>query len=114
VAPARWIVYMGRYPTADAVTKKKAELRYLGVSFQALVNPALEPGLSLGGFKTEEEANQQLGLLAQRGVRTARVVVERPELRGQLLKFPSVDDTLRPRLDDVKTALAGKPLHSCR
>jgi hypothetical protein len=114
VAPARWSVYMGRYPTADAVTKKKAELRYLGVSFQALVNPALEPGLSLGGFKTEEEANQQLGLLAQRGVRTARVVVERPELRGQLLKFPSVDDTLRPRLDDVKTALAGKPLHSCR
>ena len=114
VAPARWIVYMGRYPTADAVNKKKAELRYLGVSFQALVNPALEPGLSLGGFKTEEEANQQLGLLAQRGVRTARVVVERPELRGQLLKFPSVDDTVRPRLDDVKTALAGKPLHSCR
>ncbi|MBC7469992.1 MAG: SPOR domain-containing protein, partial [Ramlibacter sp.] len=97
VEPARWIVYMGKYPTVDAVNKKKAELRYLGVSFQAVLNPSLDPGLSLGGYKTEAEANEQLDQLSQRGVRTARVVVERPEVRGQLLKFPSIDDALRPR-----------------
>lgn len=114
VDPARWTVYMGKYPNVEAVNKKKGELRYLGVSFQALVNPALEPGLSLGGFKTEEEANEQLNQLAQRGVRTARVVVERPEVRGQQLKFPVVDEALRPRLDDLKTVLAGKPLRACR
>lgn len=114
VEPARWIVYMGKYPTIEALNKKKAELRYLGVSFQALLNPALELGLALGGFKTEDEANTQLSELAQRGVRTARVVVERPELRGQLLKFPVMDDALRPRLDEIKTALAGKPLRACR
>lgn len=114
VEPARWIVYMGKYPTVDAVNKKKAELRYLGVSFQAVLNPSLDPGLSLGGYKTEAEANEQLDQLSQRGVRTARVVVERPEVRGQLLKFPSIDDALRPRLDELKTALAGKPLRACR
>jgi len=114
VEPARWIVYMGKYPNTEAVNKKKAELRYLGVSFQALVNPALEPGLSLGGFKTEAEANEQLNQLSQKGVRTARVVVERPEVRGQQLKIPTIDEALRPRIDELKTALAGKPLRACR
>ena len=114
VESARWIVYMGKYPNIEAVNKKKAELRYLGVSFQALVNPALELGLALGGYKSEDEANEQLNQVSQRGVRTARVVVERPELRGQLLRFPTIDDALRPRIDELRTALAGKPLRACR
>ncbi len=114
VEPARWIVYMGKYPNIEAVNKKKAELRFLGVSFQALVNPALELGLSLGGFKTEVEANEQLNQLSQKGVRTARVVVERPEVRGQQLKIPAIDETLRPRIDELKTTLAGMPLRACR
>ena len=114
VEPAHWIVYMGKYPTIEAVNKKKAELRYRGVSFQSVLNPALEFGLSLGGFRTENEADRLLGELSQRGVRTARVVVERPEVRGQQLKFPTVDEALRPRLDDLKTVLAGKALRACR
>src|SRR6185369_6460254 len=32
------------------------------------------------------------------------------ELRGQLLKLPAVDDGLRPRLDELRTALNGKTL----
>lgn len=114
VDPARWIIYMGKYPSAEAVTRKKAELRQMGVSFETLANPTLEPGLSLGGFATEEAATQQMGQLAQRGVRTARVVQERPEVRGQQLKLPAVDDSLRGRLDELKTALNGKALRPCR
>jgi hypothetical protein len=114
VDPARWIVYMGKYPTIEAVNKKKAELRYLGISFQSVLNPTLEFGLSLGDYRTETEANDQLNQLAQHGVRTARVVMERPEVRGQQLKFPAVDEALRPRLDDLKTVLAAKPLRACR
>lgn len=114
VEAARWIVYMGKYPSVEAVNKKKGELRQLGVSFQSLVNPALEPGLSLGGFRTEGEADQHLGTLSERGVRTARVLVERPELRGQVLKLASVDEGLRPRLDELRPLLGGKPLRACR
>jgi hypothetical protein len=77
VEPARWIIYMGKYLTPDAVNKKKAELRQLGVSFEGLSSAALEPGLSLGGFTSQAAAQQQLDRLAQRGVRTARVVQER-------------------------------------
>jgi hypothetical protein len=112
--PARWIVYMGKYLSVDNVTRKKAELRQMGVSFEALANPSLEPGLSLGGFASQAEAGRQLEALAQRGVRTAKVVQERPEARGQLLKLSAVDDTLRARLDELKPVLGGKNLRPCR
>ncbi|MEJ6021446.1 SPOR domain-containing protein [Ramlibacter sp. PS4R-6] len=112
--PARWIVYMGKYPDAGSLEKKKAELRGLNVSFEPLANPSMEPGISLGGYPTEAAAKQQMEALAQKGVRTAKVVQERAEARGQSLKFPAIDDTLRPKLDDLKTALNGKPLKACR
>lgn len=112
--PARWIVYMGRYPDLANVNRKKAELRYIGISFEPLSNPALEPGLSLGGFTSEAAANEHLDALTQRGVRTARVVAERPELRGQLLRLPTVDEALRPRVEELKIALTGRSLRACR
>jgi hypothetical protein len=112
--PARWIVYMGKYLTVENVSRKKAELRQMGVSFEPPANPSLEPGLSLGGFATQAAANAQMEVLAQRGIRTAKVVQERPEMRGLLLKLPVVDEGLRGRLDPVKSALNGKTLQPCR
>jgi hypothetical protein len=105
---------MGQYATAENVSRKKAELRQMGVSFEALSNPALEPGLSLGGYATQADALQQMNALSQRGVHTAKVVQERPELRGQLLKLPAVEDKLRVRLQDIRPALGGKSLRPCR
>jgi hypothetical protein len=112
--PPRWIVYMGKYDNAENVARKKSELRQIGVAFENLANPELEPGLSLGGFPTQAAANQQLERLGERGVRTARVVQERPESRGQRLVLPVVDDVLRSRLDELRAALDGKPLRPCR
>jgi len=114
VEPARWIVYMGRYPNAETLARKRAELANLNLRFEPLTNPELEPGLSLGGFATQAAANEELAALNRRGVRTARVVQERAEARGSLLKIPAADETLRARLDEVKPALAGKPLRSCK
>jgi len=113
VVPAHWIVYMGKYADADAVDEKKAELKLHDVTFEALTNPALAPGLSLGGFDSREAAALALAGLARRGVRTARVVQDRAELHGQLLTLPAVDDKLRAQLDALKTALAGKALQAC-
>lgn len=114
VEPARWIVYMGKYPTADALAKKRAELASLNLKFEPLINPALEIGLSLGGFQTQAAANAALANLNRRGVRTARVVQERAEVRGTLLKIPVADDAVKARLEEFKTALAGKPLRPCK
>lgn len=112
--PARWIIYMGRYANADAVVKKRAELRQRGVSFDALDNPALEPGLSLGSFGTEADAQAALARIATQGVRTARVIQERPEARGQRLRLPAVDAALKTQLEAIRPQLAGKPLQACR
>ncbi len=114
VEPGRWIIYMGKYATAENTARKKAELRQLRVSFEALTDPALEPGLSLGGFPTEAEASQRLEAFVRRGVRSAKVIQERPETRGQLLKFSVTDDNLKQRLDELRPTLHGKPLRPCR
>ena len=112
--PARWIVYMGKYTEAGALDKKKSELRALNVSYEPLANASLEPGISLGGYPTEAAAKQQQQALAQKGVHTAKVVQEKAETKGQLLKLPAVDETLRPKLDDLKSALGTKTLKACK
>ena len=113
LVPARWLVYMGKYSSDEAVVKKKAQLRGLGVSFEALNNNALEPGLSLGSFKTQPEAEAELNRIAQKGVKTAKVMQERAELRGQRLRLPTVNAALRSQLDAIKPQLAGKVFAVC-
>lgn len=112
--PARWIVYMGPYPSAEALAKKRAELAALKLPLEPLSNPALQGGLSLGGFETQTAATAQLDALSQRGVRTARVLQERAELRGLMLRLPAADSALRARLEALTPALAGKSLSPCR
>lgn len=113
VQPARWIVYMGRYDSPDAVTKKRAELRALNVVAESLRNPTLEPGLSLGGYDTSTAANAAMTVLAQRGVRTAKVVQERAEVRGLQLRLPQADEALKAAVESFRPQLAGKVLQSC-
>jgi hypothetical protein len=111
--PARWIVYMGRYDSPDALVRKRAELRARNVRFEPLTNPALEPGLSLGAHPSEAAATQALAELTARGVRTARVLQEQPEQRGQWLRLPAADAALRVRVEGFRASLAGKALRPC-
>jgi hypothetical protein len=114
VEPGRWIVYMGKFPTASALAKRRAELNKLKIHTEPLLNPELEPGISLGGFESQAEAGKALLALQKRGLRTARVVVERAEVRSSLLRIPAADDAIRAKLDELKPALANKPLKSCK
>lgn len=111
--PARWIVYMGAYESAEGVAKKRAELTALKLKVLPLINPDLEFGLSLGAFTTKAAATAELAVLTKRGVRTARVVEERPEVRGTMLRLPAADDAVRAQLDDIKPAFAGHALSVC-
>jgi hypothetical protein len=113
VEPARWLVYMGKYAGADALAKKRSELRGLGVSFEALNNPSLEPGLSLGNFSTQADAEAEMARISRRGVRTAKVIQERAEVRGQRLRLASVDAALKTQLEPLRGQLEGKTLQAC-
>ncbi len=112
--PARWIVYMGKYADAAALAKKKTELRELSIAFETLISPTLEPGISLGVYANQTQANEALIKLVNRGVRTAKVIQELPERQGQLLKLPMVDDTLRTQLDGIKSLLGATGLTVCK
>jgi hypothetical protein len=110
----RWLVYMGKYSDAAAVQKKLAELRSLEIAAEPLDNPTLQPGISLGNFDALALAQEKLAQLTRRGVRTARVVEDKPPVTGQRLKLPQIDEALRTRLDALKPALAGKALEACK
>ena len=117
--PARWVVYMGRYESSDILAKKRAELRGLNIAAEPIQIPALEHGLNLGTFETAIAANTALAELALKGVRTARVILERAETRGQMLRLPQADDRLRLQVDGIKaeglkTALEGKTWQPCQ
>ena len=110
---ARWVVYMGKFANPEALTKKRAEIAAMSLKTEPLDNPALQPGLSLGGFETKPEADAHLAKLGQRGIRTARVLQEREEAVVYQLKLPSVSDAVKARLPDVRSALGGAALRSC-
>ena len=105
---------MGKYPTPQALAKKRSELASLNLKFEPVTNKSLDYGVSLGAFQTRDAATRALDGLTKRGVRTARVVQERPELRGFTLKLAAADDSIKARLEEFKSALAGKPLRACR
>src|SRR6218665_3387230 len=128
--PGRWMVYMGRFDDQDALDKKRTELRARKVDFDRAGGP-WEPGLSLGRFSSEEAARRELQNLSSKGVRSARVIRERPESIGYTLRLPAVTDALRPHLPPLprpppavpdarppqlaalRSALAGKTWRNC-
>ena len=110
--PGRWMVYMGRFEDMDTLDKKRAELRARNVPFDR-AGGTWEYGLSLGRFASDEAAKRELQNLSNKGVRTARVIQERPEAPGFTLRLPAVTDALRPQLDALRSAMAGKTLRTC-
>ena len=98
----RWMVYMGRFADADALAKKRAELREMNISYDRPASASLEPGLSLGRFSTEEAAQRGLTNLTAKGVRTARVVQERTDAPGYMLRLPAADSALRAQVEALR------------
>ena len=116
--PARWIVYMGKYANNDQRDLKKKQLDQIKVHYEVLAEANLEPGLSLGSHPSQAAANQALQQLVKQGVRTARVLQETPEQKGQSLIIPAITDINRAKLNTVyaslATQLANKPLSACK
>ena len=110
--PGRWMVYMGRFEDLETLDRKRAELRARKVDHDR-AGGTLEFGLSLGRFSSKDAAERELANLGNKGVRTARVIQERPDAAGFTLRLPAVTDTLRPQLDALRTAMAGKTLRNC-
>jgi hypothetical protein len=94
-----WAVYMGRFASPDAQSRKEQELTRLHVPFEPVsAAPRLEPGLVLGRFAQREAADAALAQLVLRGVQTARVV-ELPGAPTQhMLRIERADSELAARV----------------
>lgn len=110
----RWTVYMGKYISKEAMNKKRILLEQAGVPFKIPTNPLLRPGLSLGSFKSKAEAEAALAKLAERGIRSAKVMAERPDTPTHLLKLPAVNTAMQAKVKKSIPLLSGKRLQACR
>lgn len=110
---SRWIIYMGKYVSKDAMNRKRLKLEQLGLAFQPPASPLLNPGLSLGSFGSRTDAEDVLTQMNQRGLRSARVVVERPELPSFWLRLPAADIAMQTQLEALKPQFAGNAVESC-
>lgn len=96
--PGRWVVYMGRFTDRETLQRKLEEVQRMNLAASELRSPAeLAPGLTLGEFGAEADAQARLDRLQARGVRTARV-----------LQLPSPGAEHRLRAERVERSAAEK------
>jgi len=110
-----WLVYMGPYADDELYAKKLSELRRIkGLNFEELnAPPALAHGLSLGRYTSLAEAQSGLATVKLRGIRTARIVVLRPEGEMQLVRVAQASQQAQVALSATKLP-QGKTFSACR
>nr|WP_229223795.1 SPOR domain-containing protein [Duganella sp. sic0402] len=111
-----YIVYIPSQGSKEAADKKAGELRGLGVTNYFIMsdNSPLRWGISLGVFKTENAAQNQLAMLMKQGVRSARVA---PRMSGSKLlafQFRDVDTDLKAKLEKIRAGYANADLRNCK
>ncbi|TFW24858.1 SPOR domain-containing protein [Duganella callida] len=111
-----YIVYIPPQGSKEGADRKAGELRALGVTNYYIIqeNSPLHWGISLGVFKTENAAQNQLAALMKQGVRTARVA---PRLSGSKLlafQFRDVDADLKARLEKIRTDYPNTDVRNCK
>jgi len=106
-----WLVYLGRFASAEALQKKAAELRLQDMPVEELQSPPeLVPGLSLGRFDNRAAADTAFEQLAQRGVRAARVVTLAEPAPMASLRVEHADAALIARISAIDKPVRGEPL----
>ena len=108
----RWMVYVGKFSSQEALDTRRDELRALDISTDRARIASLEPGISLGRFSTEEAAERHLATMGKKGVSGAKVVVERPETVSYTVRLPKLDAATKKRVQSWHV-MDGKDLRSC-
>jgi hypothetical protein len=111
-----WMIYMGPYPGAEMLDKKRQELRRLNVKNEAIHPKSLGQGLLLASAGDKATLDAQLAALNRTGVRTARILPLRPQASGLVLRLPAMNDALKPLLVDIEPSLPsidGSHLRQC-
>lgn len=112
--PGTWIVYMGRYATREAQTRKEDELKRRKLPYDEIRDgSALSPGLSLGRFDNPAAAAGALEQFTQLGVRTARVVELAAAASRYWLRIDAASPALAAQAATLPFAASGRPFAAC-
>jgi len=112
--PGQWMVYMGKYPTREALQKKIEELKRRNVRYDEVRSPpSLDGGLSLGRFDDRASAERALAQFGQQGIQTARVVEVTPAGATFVLRAAAADGALAAQLSGLKADALGKGFAEC-
>ncbi|WP_373990488.1 SPOR domain-containing protein [Duganella sp. BuS-21] len=111
-----YIVHIPPQGSKEGADKKAGELRALGVTnyFVMSDNSPLRWGISLGVFKTEGAAQNQLAALMKQGVRSARIT---PRMSGSKLlayQFRDVDAGLKAKLEKIRAGFPSAETRNCK
>jgi hypothetical protein len=111
---ASYMVYIPSLGNKEAADRKSGELQRLGIKDFFIIQDQsnLRWGVSLGVFKTEEAARQQLNTLSNKGVRTARVG---PRSVGQRVayQFHQVSADEKTKLETIRSSLPQHEEREC-
>jgi hypothetical protein len=112
--PGRWIVYMGRFPNAEALATRRAELAGQRIDAEALQGqPEHEPGLLLSAHDSGAAAEAALERLTQRGVRGARVLMLAAPANEVLLRVERGGAELRAQALAARAPALGTGFSAC-
>lgn len=112
---ARHMVYIAPLAGKEAADKKAGELKRLGVEdfFVIQDGSALQWGISLGIFKSEEAARNQLTALSQKGVRSARIGAHNPAANKFAFQLRGLDASAKGRLGKIREDFPRQELREC-
>lgn len=109
------MVFIPSLGSKEAAEKKALELTHLGVRDFFIIQDqsALRWAISLGVFKTEEAAKQQLASLVGKGVHSARIGVRTVETNKFNFTFKNLTAPEHGSLDKLKQDFPAQELRSC-
>ena len=112
--PGTWLVYMGRYASRDAMTRKEDELKRRNTPYEEIgAPPALAPGLSLGRFEQRAAAAAALAQFTQQGIRSAQVIELAPASMRHMLRVEKADAAFSTQLAAMPADALGKTFAAC-
>lgn len=113
---ASHMVYIPPQADKEATEKKAGQLRQMGVTdfFIIQENSNMKWGISLGVFKTEEAAQNQLANLVKLGVRSARIGARSVVTTKLVYQFHDLDPAAKASLDKIKADFPGQEMRACQ
>lgn len=112
---ASHMVYIPPQGDKEAADNKASELKRMGLTNYYIIqdNSNLRWGISLGVFKTEEAARNQLADLNRQGVHSARIGARSITSSKMAFQLHNLDAATKTRLDSIKTGFPAQDMHPC-